>query len=143
MSATERLFHAVLFELLAIVISILALKLVTDHQTDGLTLVVVLISVIAVVWNVIFNWVFDLFVTGAREKRSVLTRCVHSLLFEGGLLIFTIPMVAYVLKVDWLTAFMMDVGLTLLILVYTFIFNWCYDNARVMVINKLRQNREH
>ncbi len=142
MTAKERLFHAVLFECLAILLSILALKLVTAHQTAGLTLVVVLISLIAVVWNVIFNWVFDLFVTGAREKRGMLIRVVHTLLFEGGLLIVTIPMVAYVLKIDWLAAFTMDIGLTLLIVVYTFLFNWCYDNIRVAIINKCAQKRE-
>lgn len=130
----ERCFHAVLFELLAILLSIAALKLVSQHQLDQLTIMVILISVIAVFWNFIFNWLFDRIFTGPREKRSVLLRIGHTLAFEGGLLMFTLPLVAYWLEIDWWSAFLMDIGLTLLILVYTFIFNWTYDHLRLWFI---------
>lgn len=131
MTFKERIFHAILFETLAILISILALELVTEHATEKLSLVVILISVIAVGWNFIFNWIFDRTFTEPREKRSFLLRVFHTLLFEGGLLVLTLPLVAYILQVSLITAFVMDVGLTLLILVYTFIFNWLYDHLRL------------
>ncbi|MGQ0286697.1 PACE efflux transporter [Pasteurellaceae bacterium 22721_9_1] len=136
MSPIERFFHAVLFEILAIFISIIAIKLFSHHPTTETTIVVVLISVIAVIWNMIFNWIFDLFFTGAREKRSFKLRLFHTFAFEGGLLLFTLPVVAYVLQINYLAAFIMDIGLTLLILVYTFIFNWLYDNIRANLIKK-------
>lgn len=134
MSTSERVFHAILFELLAILISILALKLVSDNQVGRLTTVVILISVIAVGWNFVFNWVFDRFFTAPREMRSVMLRVAHTLSFEGGLLLFTVPLMAVMLNVDWLTAFLMDIGLTLLILVYTFFFNLIYDHVRLYFI---------
>lgn len=134
MSLKERVLHALLFELLAILISILAVTLTTPHQTEAVTVVIILISSIAVVWNFIFNWIFDRFFTVAREQRSWRLRTFHTLAFEGGLLLFTLPVVAYILQIDWWRAFMLDIGLTLLIVVYTFCFNWAYDHLRLFFI---------
>ncbi|ABR73882.1 hypothetical protein CBG46_02800 [Actinobacillus succinogenes] len=136
MTALERLFHAILFELLAIIISILAVKLVTDYSTVETGIVIVLISVIAVFWNILFNWGFDKLFPGAREKRRTLLRIFHTLAFEGGLLFFTLPLVAFVLKISWLDAFIMDIGLTLLIVVYTFFFNLIYDHLRAAILRQ-------
>lgn len=136
MSKTERMFHAILFEILAILISIFAVKLISTHSTKQTTVVIVAISVIAIFWNMIFNWVFDCFFTEPRETRTVKLRIFHAILFEGGLLIFTIPLIVYFLKINWLDAFIMDIGLTLLILVYTFFFNLAYDHIRAMIIAK-------
>lgn len=134
MSLKERVLHALLFELLAILIFILAVTLTTPHQTEAVTVVIILISSIAVVWNFIFNWIFDRFFTAAREQRSWRLRTFHTLAFEGGLLLFTLPVVAYILQIDWWRAFMLDIGLTLLIVVYTFCFNWAYDHLRLFFI---------
>ncbi len=134
MSLKERLFHAVLFEILAIFISVLAVKLTTTHQTVAVTLMIVLISLIAVVWNFIFNWLFDRIFTGVREQRTLRLRAFHTLTFEGGLLLFTLPVVAYMLQISWWNAFLTDIGLTLLIVIYTFFFNWAYDHLRLYFI---------
>ena len=66
---------------------------------------------------------------------------LHAISFEGGLLIFTVPIIAYFLKVDWITAFMMDFSLTVMVTVYTFIFNWVYDHARLLFIKREGCNR--
>ena len=134
MSPKECLFHAVLFEILAIFISVLAVKLTTTHQTVAVTLMIVLISLIAVVWNFIFNWLFDRIFTDAREQRTLRLRAFHTLTFEGGLLLFTLPVVAYMLQISWWNAFLTDIGLTLLIVIYTFFFNWAYDHLRLYFI---------
>lgn len=46
----------------------------------------------------------------------------------GGLMLATIPMVAYALQISLWQAIMLDFVLTLCILVYTFIFQWIYDH---------------
>lgn len=134
MSKKERLFHAVLFEILAILISVLAVKLVSHYPTTETTFIILLISLIAVIWNMLFNWIFDLFFTAPRETRKMPLRLFHTILFEGGLLIFTLPMIVYVLNIGWLSAFLMDIGLTILILIYTFFFNLGYDHIRAIII---------
>lgn len=55
-------------------------------------------------------------------------RILHAIGFEGGLLIATVPMIAYMLQMSVIDALILDIGLTLCILVYTFIFQWCYDH---------------
>lgn len=138
MSKKERFFYAILFEILAILISILAVKLVSHYPTTKTTLIIVLISLIAVIWNMLFNWIFDLFFTAPRETRTIPLRIFHTLIFEGGLLIFTLPMIVYVMNIGWQEAFLMDIGLTLLILIYTFFFNLGYDHIRAIIIKNNR-----
>ena len=132
MSFLERIFYAILFESLIIIFSLLGLKFVTDHNTAELTVLLILISLIAVVWNFIFNWVFDRYFTGKRTERSVLLRSFHSIAFELGLLCVTLLLIMYWLNMDFLNALLLDIGMTIFILIYTFVFNLCYDNIRLL-----------
>ncbi|WGE33438.1 PACE efflux transporter [Actinobacillus genomosp. 1] len=134
MSRLERIFHALLFETFAILFTLIGMSLLTTHQTGILTGTIVSISVVAVVWNMIFNTIFDRFFTAPRETRGTILRIFHTLAFEGGLLIFTIPLVAYMLNVNWWTAFVMDIGMTMFVVVYTFFFNLVYDHIRAWFI---------
>lgn len=134
MSIIERIFHAILFELLAILISIIAIKFTTTYPITEATVTIVLISLIAVIWNFLFNWLFDFVFTGAREKRKLNIRIFHAVSFEIGLLIFTLPLISHILKISYTEAFIMDIGLTVLILIYTVIFNWLYDHLRLKII---------
>ncbi|OOF57559.1 hypothetical protein BKL49_08730 [Rodentibacter myodis] len=84
--------------------------------------------------NFTFNWLFDKIFTGKREERSLLFRLFHTLSFEATLLILTIPMVAYALELNLWQAFLADIGLTFIIMVYTFFFNWIYDRIRLRFI---------
>lgn len=139
MSKLERVFHSVLFEVLALLLSIIGLAIFTDHQVSHLSGTMLIIATIAMLWNFVFNAVFDRFYRGERINRSVRVRIFHSLAFEGGLLIFTIPVVAYFLSLSLLDAFIMDIGITLFILIYAFVFNLTYDHCRVFIINKKSQ----
>lgn len=134
MSVYERIFHAILFEVLAVILTVIGFSLFTSHNTGALTGVVILISLIAMVWNFIFNWVFDKFFTASRETRNFKIRLIHTLLFEGGLLCMTLPLVAYILKISLWQAFILDVAMTLFIIIYTLIFNWIYDHVRLRFI---------
>lgn len=131
MSRLERIFHAVLFELFAILFTVIGMSLFTSHHTDLLTGTIVSISIVAMLWNMLFNTVFDRIFTAPQETHTVRLRIFHTLAFEGGLLLFTIPLVAYMLDVDWWTAFIMDIGMTLFVIVYAFFFNLSYDHLRV------------
>ena len=139
MSRLERVLHALLFECFAILFTVIGMSLLTSHQTSLLTGTIVSISVVAVFWNMLFNSIFDRFFTAPRETRSIGLRIFHTLAFEGGLLIFTVPLVAYMLSVDWWTAFVMDIGMTLFVVVYTFFFNLIYDHLRAWILTRKSQ----
>lgn len=103
MTSNERIFHAILFELGAIVISVLIIKLSDSYHISTTFGLSVIMSIMAMVWNVIFNYFFDKIFIGERLNRGVLIRLLHVLLFEGGLLLFTAPVIAYALNIFYQT----------------------------------------
>lgn len=138
MGTLERIFHAVLFEVLAVLLSIGMLMIATDHEINSLSGTMVIVATIAMCWNFVFNWVFDKFHVGDKEDRSIGLRIYHVTLFEIGLLVFTIPVIAYILGVGIWEAFVMDVGITIFITIYAFTFNLAYDKVRAAILKSRR-----
>lgn len=136
MSTLERIFHALLFEVLAVSLSILGLIIFTDHDPQILSGTMIVIASMAMVWNFFFNWLFDLFFTADKNKRTMKLRLFHVIIFELGLLVLTVPVMAYILTVSIVDAFMMDIVVTVFITIYAFIFNWVYDNIRAVIISR-------
>lgn len=143
MTSRERIFQAVLFESLAIILSLIWVKILayfgfaqsdqTAHDTVVL-LMLIGISLMAMVWTFVYNLIFDKFFTGEKLARPVWLRVVHIVGFEGGLLCFTLPLVMWVLKIGLWQAFLLDISLTVLILGYGFGFYWVYDWVRAKVV---------
>ncbi|MBF0785057.1 PACE efflux transporter [Muribacter muris] len=131
MRVGERIFHSVLFELGAIAVSTVVVLGVGNVQTETAIGTSVVMAIMAMVWNFAFNYVFDTFFTGKREARSFGLRLFHTLSFEGGLLLFTVPVIAYLLNLTLWQALLADIGLTLLITLYALLFNWAYDHLRL------------
>lgn len=129
MRVWERIFHSVLFEIGAV-----AVLLAGDFSLEAAAGTGITMSVMAMVLNFFFNYVFDKFATGKREERSLKLRILHTVCFECTLLIFTIPVVAYLLDLSLWHAFIADIGLSLTIMVYALIFNWIYDIIRAKII---------
>ncbi|MFH0259173.1 PACE efflux transporter [Vibrio barjaei] len=134
MGIVERIFHSVLFEALAVTFSVIGLALFTNHDVAALSGTMIVIATMAMCWNYLFNMMFDYFVQGEKILRSLKTRIVHVVLFEAGLLLVTIPAMAYLLNVSLLEAFVMDIGVTIFVTIYAFLFNLVYDHARVWVV---------
>lgn len=146
MKIKERLFQACLFETLAILLSLVWVKLLahvgisqSSESPNNSTMLLMLIgiSLIAMVWTFVYNIVFDKVFIGEKLARSVWLRVVHILGFEGGLLCFTLPLVMWVMQIGLWQAFLLDISLTVLILVYGFGFYWVYDVVRAKVVKKV------
>lgn len=93
----DRLRHTILFEvlLLLVVTPICMMLFHTSAQTATFTAVA--LSLIAMIWNYVFNYLFDcitLKVKGTTKKTKT-QRVYHALIFEVGLLVFTIPLLAW------------------------------------------------
>ena len=135
MSLTERLFHASLFEIGAVIVTVLVFWGFGGGDSMAHTGVLsVAISVIAVLWNLVFNYAFDKVHTSERSKRGLGVRLCHTALFEGGLFVITVPLIAWVMNVSLWQALVMDVSIVLVIGVYTLAFNWLYDCLRYRII---------
>lgn len=135
MSWSERFFHALLFEGFLVVLSVLGMRLFTDYAWGDLGALFVLISLVAMCWNMLFNRLWDQFFRGKREDRGLGLRIAHACCFEGGLLLATVPLIMVFLALDFWSALWADIGMTLFVLVYTVVFNWLYDRIRAKVRN--------
>ena len=135
MSFKERLIHSIMFEFMLVIIFTFVLKYITSQDVTKVFTLVILLSLTAVVWNFIFNWIFDKYVTGEREKRTLKIRSIHAILFETGLLLPTIPLIAYSLKIGLIEAFLMDIGFIVFVLFFTVIYNYIYDRVRLFFIS--------
>ena len=136
MSFLERIFHSILFEIGAMAISAVAVLLAGNFSLASAAGTGIAISLIAVLLNFVFNYIFDLFFTGKREERSLVLRLFHTVCFESCLLLFTLPVVAYLLDLSLWHAFLADIGLSLLVMFYALVFNWLYDITRIKFLKE-------
>ncbi|CAB1213169.1 chlorhexidine efflux PACE transporter AceI [Acinetobacter bouvetii] len=123
----RRIVHALSYEIILLVIIALALSFIFHMPLDVTGGLGIAMAMTSVLWNMIFNQHFEKFEAKYQLKRTIKIRLLHAIGFEGGLMLATIPMVAYALEMTLWQAILTDLSLTLCILVYTFIFQWCYD----------------
>lgn len=140
MNTVERLFHSVLFEGLAVLISITGILIFTNIEVFSASKTMIALSLIAMIWNYIFNIIFDRIRPGKRELRSWGTRIIFVLTFELGLLFFTVPVVAYILSINLWQAFILDIGLTIFVTFYALLFNYVYDHTRARIVKNRATN---
>jgi uncharacterized membrane protein len=136
-SLWERALHAVLFELTAIAITAPLLVTVMGISLVHAGSLTLLVSLVAMLWNVVFNMLFDTALRRWRLVRSLKLRLVHAAAFELGLVLMVVPLAAWWLGLSLLEAFLLDMGLILFFLPYTLIFNWAYDSLRELLVRRL------
>lgn len=125
----KRIIHALSYEVILLVIIALALSFIFEVPMEVTGVLGIAMAVTSVFWNMVFNYYFEKYEQRKKLKRTVGVRILHAIGFEGGLMLATIPMVAYAMSLGILDAILLDLSLTLCILVYTFIFQWCYDTV--------------
>ena len=123
----RRLIHATLYEGVLLVVIAILLSTLMHMPLEVTGALGIAMAVTSMFWNMLFNHYFEKFEAKHALKRTVKVRIAHAIGFEGGLMLATIPMVAYALQLSLAQAFLLDLAMTLCILVYTFIFQWCYD----------------
>ena len=124
----RRLIHAALYEGILLVVIAVLLSTLMHMPLEVTGALGIAMALTSVLWNMLFNHYFEKFEAKHRLKRTIKVRIAHAIGFEGGLMLATIPMVAYALHMSLAQAFLLDLALTLCILVYTFIFQWVYDH---------------
>jgi uncharacterized membrane protein len=86
--------------------------------------------VIALLWNMGFNTAFEAWeIRQPSRTRTLWRRAAHAVLFEAGLVIMTVPVIAWWLHMGWWDAFLADLVLVLIFMVFTFCFNWVFDHV--------------
>ena len=126
----RRVVFVALYELIAIAVATVGFMLFTGAGVGSSGVISAVSSAIAVAWNVAFNELFERWESRQRVRgRSLRRRVAHALGFEGGLALMLVPLLAAWFGVSLWQALVMDLGLLLFFLIYTFIFNWCFDRV--------------
>lgn len=126
----RKIVYISLYEGLAIVCATFGLAVLSDNGLGHSGVAAVMASAIAIVWNLGYNSAFEWW--EARQPvrgRSVARRVAHAIGFELGLAVVLIPVFAWWLGVSLWHALVMDAGLMVFFLVYTFCFNWGFDRV--------------
>ena len=132
----ERLVHAVGYEVFAVLLCAPLLSWVMGKSLATAGSLAVTLSLIAMVWNMIYNALVDRIVATPRIQWKAATRFVHGLGFEAGLVVWCLPVAAWMLDISLLQAFMVELGFFVIILPYTVVYNWAFDRARHLIVQR-------
>lgn len=127
---TERVLHAVVFEVVANVLVFFILIIFTSAAPSQSLLLTLVSSTLAMGWNYLFNLMFDSVQLRIGFKKNLRMRCLHAVLFEAGLLLVLIPFAAWWLDIALFSALRLESGLVLFFLTYAFLFNLLWDWGR-------------
>ena len=139
----DRIRHAVGFEIIGLILSIPIMSFFFSFDIKDIGVIAIVGSIMATIWNYGFNIVFDKGMV--RFKRSTFKtpaiRVLHVLLFESGLLMLYLPMVAWYLGISIWQAFIMDASLVGFYLFYNLSYNWAYDKIFPIQYFKYVENK--
>ena len=100
----------------------------SDGTADDSLPVAIIISTVAVMWNYIYNTLFERWETLAKvNQRTLAIRSLHATGFEGGLFLFCLPLYMLWYGVGLWQAIVMESALLLFFLVFTFVFTLVFD----------------
>ncbi|MCK9507320.1 MAG: PACE efflux transporter [Pigmentiphaga sp.] len=124
----RKIVYVSFYELIAVCITTVGLSLLSGQGAGHASVAAVASSTIALVWNLIYNTMFEWWeARQVKRGRSIWRRIAHAFGFELGLIVMLVPLFAWWLEVSLWHAFVMDLGLILFFLVYTFIYNLYFD----------------
>ena len=133
-SIKERFLHSLAFEVIAVAICAPLGVWLLGYSLAHIGALTLMISLAAMIWNMVFNALFDRAQRRIGFERTMFARGVHALMFEIGLLLVVVPLAAWWLGIGLWEAFLLDIAIALFFLPYTFIFNWSYDHIRASVV---------
>ncbi len=127
----DRIRHTLGFEVIGLIIFTPLASLAFGFELHLLGGMVIVGSVMATLWNYVYNLLFDHSMLKLRGdvRKNISIRVLHALLFQGGLMLLFMPMIAWYLGISLWEAFVMDIALATFYLVYSFIYNMSYDKV--------------
>ena len=125
----DRVRHAISFEIIGLALVTPLGALAFGMPMADIGVIGAAGATLATAWNYLYNLGFDhlmQYLTGGTQK-NVAVRVLHAVVFEIGLLLALLPMIAWYLDISVIQALTMDVSFALFYVVYAFVFNWAYD----------------
>ena len=128
--ARRKLVYVSLYEAIALAITSTGLAAGSGSSLQHAGVAAVASSVIAVLWNLLYNTLFERWESRQVVRgRSFRRRVAHAVGFELGFIVTLVPLFAWWLDIGWWHALVLDLGLSMFFLVYTFAFNLAFDQV--------------
>lgn len=116
------------YELLGLAVGTMVMTVLTGKSPATTGLLALMITGIATVWNVSFNYLFEAWERRQRDRtRTVRRRVLHAVAFQLTLVCFLVPLIAWWLGITLTQAFVLDLVFIVYIPFYTFAYNWAFD----------------
>ena len=126
----RRILQAVLYEAIAVAMVGPAVAWMFATSLQSSALLALAMSSIALAWNYVFNALFERWEARQAVKgRSLGRRLLHGIGFEGGLVLFLVPLMAWWLDISLLEALIADLAILLFFFVYAIAFTWAFDRV--------------
>lgn len=127
---SRKILQAVLYESIAITVLSPSIALIYGNGLAHAGALSVMLSASALLWNVLYNSMFEWWEARQPQRaRTLGRRLLHSLGFEGGLVVLLVPLVAWWLGISWWAALVTDMGLFVFFFFYSLAFQWVFDRV--------------
>lgn len=137
-SIFERFIYAFFFEIFGIGISTPLFAWLTGTPMVDMGVIATVIAVMALLWNMLFNSIFDAWLKRNHLSKNTRLRVLHAFLFEVGLICGVLPFIMWWLSISLWEALTLDIGMILFYLPYTYIYSLVYDNLRKNFWGRIR-----
>lgn len=127
---SRKILQAVLYESIAITVLSPSIAFIYGNGLAHAGALAVMLSASALLWNVLYNSIFEWWEARQPQRaRTLGRRLLHSLGFEGGLVLLLVPLVAGWLGISWWAALVTDMGLFVFFFFYSLGFQWVFDRV--------------
>ncbi|MBY6034377.1 PACE efflux transporter [Marinobacter daepoensis] len=126
----RKVTYVFFYELITLLLISTAFFLFSEKDAAHSGTLGVMTVVLAIVWNLVYNTMFEFWESKQVTRgRGLRRRVAHAIGFEVGFVAITLPLFAWWLDLTLLDAFFLDAGLTLFFMFFTFAYNWCFDRV--------------
>lgn len=133
----ERFMHALLFEIGGIALATPLAAWVMGASVSHVGVLAAMLATTAMLWNMVFNYGFEIVERRRQWQRTPKIRALHALLFETGFIAFSLPLTMWWMGIGIWEALLLDLGFFLFFLPYTYVYNWLYDTVRSYYFRRL------
>lgn len=126
----DRLRYVIVFEIFLIAILAPLGAFILNKAIVDVGILSIILSIKAMILGYFYNVYFDQIDARAGRtptKRSFFGRIVHAAGFEFTLVLTSIPLVMWWLELTLFKAVLMDIVVSSIVVLYTFMFTYCYD----------------
>lgn len=125
----RRVIQAVSYEAIAMLVVAPGLAWFFEQGIGESALMAIVLAGLAMTWNLVFNQLFERWEASRSDtRRTWKRRVLHALGFEGGLTLALVPIMAWLMNCTLWQALVGDLGLIAFFMVYTLVFQWCFDH---------------